>query len=151
MRRPVLRQHQLTRLGLGLEVRVRVRVIFSNIRRFLTPNRILSIENTSPTLFDTRDVFRIRAASQNPTGPRGEPGQRNGWTLAPGDWPKESALREHRNILIRDHLQRGMTVAYRTSSTSTTSATSNPSWSAVEPGWRYYAHFIKVRMSSASL
>ena len=90
-------------------------------------------------------------ASQHPTGPRGEPGQRNGWTLAPGDWPKESALREHRNILIRDQLQRGMTVAYRTSSTSTTSATSNPSWSAVEPGWRYYAHFIKVRMSSASL
>ena len=65
------------------------------------------------------------------------------WTLAPGNWHRELALREHRNILIRDHLQRGMTVAYRTSSTSTTSATSNPSWSAVEPGWRYYSHFIK--------
>ena len=33
---------------------------FSKIRRFLTPNRILMFENTSPTLLDTRDVFRIR-------------------------------------------------------------------------------------------
>ena len=40
-------------------------------------------------------------ASQHPTGPRGEPGQRNGWTLAPGDWPKESALREHRSMKLR--------------------------------------------------
>ena len=29
-------------------------------RHFLTPNRILSIENTSPTRLDHRDVFRIR-------------------------------------------------------------------------------------------
>ena len=34
--------------------------IFSKIRRFLTSNRILMFENTSPTLLDTRDVFRIR-------------------------------------------------------------------------------------------
>ena len=33
---------------------------FSKIRRFLTSNRILMFENTSPTLLDTRDVFRIR-------------------------------------------------------------------------------------------
>ena len=33
---------------------------FSKIRRFLTPNRILMFENTSPTLLDTQDVFRIR-------------------------------------------------------------------------------------------
>ena len=87
-----------------------------------TPRDRRSLNNTP-----TWPSWISHAASQHPTGPRGEPGQRNGWTLAPGDWPKESALREHRNILIRDHLQRGMTVAYRTSSTSTTSATSNPS------------------------
>ena len=33
---------------------------FSKIRRFLTSNCIMMFENTSPTLLDTRDVFRIR-------------------------------------------------------------------------------------------
>ena len=36
------------------------RNFFSKIRRFQTANRILMFENTSPTLLDTQDVFRIR-------------------------------------------------------------------------------------------
>ena len=38
----------------------RSKKFFSKIRRFQTANRILMFENTSPTLLDTRDMFRIR-------------------------------------------------------------------------------------------
>ena len=86
------------------------------------------------------------------------------WTIVPGDYPRELTLREHRNILIREQFERGETVAYRQSGWSCypvirsndlchykpvfprdllSLKVNDIVFCAVEPGWRYYAHFIK--------
>ena len=67
------------------------------------------------------------------------------WTLAPG-WPKELALRELRNDMIKRQLEKGQTVAYRQSGWSCYPLISSNDLCYFEPVLR---HDLKVSESSA--